>query len=48
MHPEFIMSLDKVFDVFFEYDQKDNKKLIFIKELKNYKPVNKVQVKPLF
>ena len=29
MHPEFIMSLDKVFDVFFEYDQKDNKKLIF-------------------
>ena len=29
MHPEFIMTLDKVFDVFFEYDHKDAQKLIF-------------------
>lgn len=28
-HPEYIMTLDKVFDVFYEYDFKDSKKTIF-------------------
>lgn len=39
-HPEFIMTLDKVFDVFYEYDHKDNRRLIYKSMLPLWDRVN--------
>ncbi len=39
-HPEFIMTLDKVFDVFYEYDHKDDRRLIYKSMLPLWDRVN--------
>lgn len=39
-HPEFIMILDKVFDVFYEYDHKDGKRFIYKSMLPSWEKKN--------